>query len=138
MKELTGRDLFLAARRAAIRSTELRLRSAHVIEMSRIVVQQVQETGHVGAQRSKALVEEVAGLKRAMESRAVIEQAKGVIMARTGCDAARAFQLLVAQSQHENRKLRELASALVEGVAHPPATLRPHAPPGARAAEVAG
>jgi AmiR/NasT family two-component response regulator len=48
-----------------------------------------------------------------MDSRAAIEQAKGIIMATTGCGPDEAFQLLVRQSQHENRKLRELAEELV-------------------------
>lgn len=52
-------------------------------------------------------------LRTAMDSRAAIEQAKGIIMATTGCGPDEAFQLLVRQSQHENRKLRELAEELV-------------------------
>ena len=53
-------------------------------------------------------------LQQAMESRAVIEQAKGILIASTGCDADEAFHLLVKQSQHENRKLREVAAELVQ------------------------
>ena len=55
-------------------------------------------------------------MQAAMASRAVIEQAKGIIMARVGCDADRAFALLVQQSQHENRKLRDVATETVERV----------------------
>lgn len=54
-----------------------------------------------------------AHLGEAMRSRAVIEQAKGVLMATTGCDAEAAFELLRTQSQTENRKLREIAAELV-------------------------
>jgi GAF domain-containing protein len=54
-------------------------------------------------------------LQAAMESRAVIEQAKGILMGSTGCDADGAFRLLVQQSQHQNRKLREIAAELVAG-----------------------
>ena len=53
-------------------------------------------------------------LRAAMEHRAVIEQAKGILMGTTGCDADEAFHLLVQQSQHENRKLREIAAELVQ------------------------
>lgn len=53
-------------------------------------------------------------LRNAMSSRAVIEQAKGVLMATTGCDSNAAFDLLVRQSQHENRKLRDIAEELVQ------------------------
>lgn len=52
-------------------------------------------------------------LKAAIESRSTIEQAKGVIMAATGCDADAAFRLLRDQSQNENRKLRDVAAELV-------------------------
>jgi GAF domain-containing protein len=53
-------------------------------------------------------------LQEAMASRATIEQAKGVIMGTVGCSAEAAFDQLVTQSQHENRKLREIAEELVQ------------------------
>lgn len=49
----------------------------------------------------------------AMASRATIEQAKGVIMATTGCGPGEAFALLRDQSQSENRKLRDIAIEVV-------------------------
>jgi AmiR/NasT family two-component response regulator len=52
-------------------------------------------------------------LNDAMRSRAVIEQAKGVIMATAGCNADAAFDLLREQSQSENRKLRDIAQDIV-------------------------
>ena len=57
--------------------------------------------------------EQARQLRQAMESRAVIEQAKGILIATTGCSPEEAFHLLVQQSQHENRKLREIAAELV-------------------------
>ena len=57
--------------------------------------------------------EQADHLQRALLSRAVIDQAKGIIMASTGCDAQTAFDLLRQQSQGENRKLREIAEDLV-------------------------
>jgi GAF domain-containing protein len=53
-------------------------------------------------------------LQVAMESRAVIEQAKGVLMGQRRCTAEEAFDILVKLSQQSNRKLREVAQALVE------------------------
>jgi GAF domain-containing protein len=53
-------------------------------------------------------------LGQAMQFRAVIEQAKGVLMATGGRNADEAFQLLVRASQRENRKLRDIATELVE------------------------
>ena len=55
-------------------------------------------------------------MRRAMESRAVIEQAKGIVMAQRRCGPAEAFDLLVAASQRQNVKLRVVAERVVEGV----------------------
>jgi len=52
-------------------------------------------------------------LEAALVHRAEIEQAKGIIIASTGATADEAFEILVKQSQHENRKLREIALELV-------------------------
>lgn len=57
---------------------------------------------------------EVEGLKRALESRAVIERAKGIIMASTGCSEDEAFALLRQQSQNLNEKLRDVAAGIVD------------------------
>jgi GAF domain-containing protein len=52
-------------------------------------------------------------MQAAMESRAVIEQAKGIIMADRRCGPDEAFQILTELSQDTNRKLRDVATALV-------------------------
>lgn len=52
-------------------------------------------------------------LEAALASRAVIEQAKGVLMARHNLDANQAFELLRHQSQHQNVKLRVVAHDVV-------------------------
>lgn len=52
-------------------------------------------------------------LANALESRAAIEQAKGVIMGTTGSTPDEAFALLREQSQRENRKLRDIAEEIV-------------------------
>ncbi len=53
-------------------------------------------------------------LDEAMRSRAVIEQAKGIVMARSNLSADAAFDVLHRVSQRENRKLRDVAVDLVE------------------------
>jgi GAF domain-containing protein len=58
-------------------------------------------------------------LQQAMQSRAVIEQAKGVLMGQRRCTAQQAFDLLVRLSQDTNRKLRDVAQALVDDAATP-------------------
>lgn len=54
-----------------------------------------------------------AQLRTALENRAVIDQAKGILMAIRQISADEAFTLLVEQSQRENVKLRELAVRFV-------------------------
>jgi AmiR/NasT family two-component response regulator len=48
-----------------------------------------------------------------MASRAEIEQAKGILMVRSRCDADRAFDILRRASQRQNVKLREIAHTIV-------------------------
>ncbi|WP_234793829.1 PAS and ANTAR domain-containing protein [Mycolicibacillus koreensis] len=50
------------------------------------------------------------------ESRAVIEQAKGVLMAAHGISAERAFDILVWRSQETNIKVRDLAARFIDAV----------------------
>jgi GAF domain-containing protein len=52
-------------------------------------------------------------LTRAMESRAVIEQAKGIIIGVSGVSPDEAFEQLKRQSQYENVKVREIAAEIV-------------------------
>jgi GAF domain-containing protein len=75
--------------------------------------------GNAAAYWEQATLAEQLGV--AMASRAVIEQAKGVIMATTGCDPERAFRLLREESQVRNLKLRDVASDLVARQGGPPA-----------------
>jgi AmiR/NasT family two-component response regulator len=58
-------------------------------------------------------------LGQALDSRAVIDQARGILMATHGIDAERAFALLAKESQNTNVKLREVAARLVESVGRP-------------------
>jgi GAF domain-containing protein len=55
-------------------------------------------------------------LERAMTSRAVIEQAKGIIMGEQKCSADEAFAELVRRSQQVNRKLNLIAADIVAEV----------------------
>jgi hypothetical protein len=72
----------------------------------------------VDAHRSTAkLAREMA---EAMRSRAVIEQAKGILMADNRITAEDAFERLVQLSQHANVKLRQVAQRLVEERTQPP------------------
>lgn len=59
-------------------------------------------------------LEEVAAhLRTALDSRATIDQAKGIVMARHGCNPEEAFRILAKISSNSNVKLREIAANLV-------------------------
>jgi AmiR/NasT family two-component response regulator len=57
---------------------------------------------------------EYHSLQGAFGRRALIEQAKGILMARHLVDADRAFGMLRDHSQHNGRKLGDIAAAIVE------------------------
>jgi hypothetical protein len=63
-----------------------------------------------------ALRRENDQLREAMDSRAVIDQAKGALMLRYGLDASAAFELLRRWSQTSNTKVRTIADTLVNVV----------------------
>jgi GAF domain-containing protein len=69
------------------------------------------------------------GLGEAMKNRAVIEQAKGMLMAAEGLDEEEAFAVLVRASQRQNVKLSVVASRLMEGAVARRRSQRPKAPP---------
>jgi GAF domain-containing protein len=65
-------------------------------------------------------------LREALESRAVIDQAIGVIVAQQRCSATDAFGVLRRGSQHRNVKLSVVAAELIEAASgHPPQPPRP-------------
>lgn len=53
-------------------------------------------------------------LEKALGSRGVIDQAKGILMAEHRCTPDAAFERLVDLSQHTNRKLRDVAQQIVD------------------------
>jgi AmiR/NasT family two-component response regulator len=59
------------------------------------------------------LNELVDNLNQRLESQPVIEQAKGVLMARSHCSPDEAFEMLRRASMRMNRKLREVAADIV-------------------------
>jgi response regulator NasT len=61
----------------------------------------------------QALRREVADLREALEARKVIERAKGILMRRLDLTEDEAFRRLQRQSQDTNRRLAEVAQALV-------------------------
>ena len=66
---------------------------------------------------------DIDNLHAALTSQPMIEQAKGILMARHCCGPDQAFRLLAEASQRENRKLRDVAAAVVASVQPTPSDL---------------
>jgi GAF domain-containing protein len=81
----------------------------------------------LAAQATVALfsAQRIAGLRRAVTSRDVIGQAKGILMQRDGVDDEGAFALLVEASQSTNIKLVDVAAWLVGQAARAPEPVAP-------------
>jgi hypothetical protein len=78
--------------------------------------------------RVKRLEEEVNGLRRAMRTRGLIEQAKGVLAERLHCDPETAFGHLSKLSQDTNTPLVDVAADVIDTAAPGMATAEPEAP----------
>ena len=68
------------------------------------------------AEKLRMALTEVEQLKGALATRDVIGQAKGILVATLQCSTDKAFALLAHQSQHENRKISEIAAEIVARV----------------------
>ena len=68
------------------------------------------QNAHVLAQTQRL----AARLQKALETRAVIERAVGIILSRSGGTEAEALNRLRSLSQHEHHKLSELAQRIVD------------------------
>jgi AmiR/NasT family two-component response regulator len=68
---------------------------------------------------------QIEHLERAMKSRSVIDQAKGIIMAQRRCTAIDAFTELRLVSMNHNVKLADLAATIVAGACGHPVRIGP-------------
>jgi AmiR/NasT family two-component response regulator len=67
-----------------------------------------------------ALADENANLQRALDTRVVIEQAKGVLAERFGVDVHEAFQVLRMSARSNRIRLHDLATRVVASRQTPP------------------
>ena len=66
------------------------------------------------------LTDKVEGREEALLSRDIIGQAKGILMERLHLTSDQAFEQLRTVSQHQNRKVRDLAVELAQTGEWPP------------------
>jgi GAF domain-containing protein len=72
----------------------------------------------------ESALDRTRNLELALESRAVIDQAKGILMERFRLTADQAFQALAAVSMKSNTKLRDVAQRFVDTGQFPPPPAR--------------
>jgi GAF domain-containing protein len=63
---------------------------------------------------------QVEDLRAALDARAVIDQAIGIVMAQQRCTSDKAFDILRRASQRRNVKLRDVAAGIVMGISGQP------------------
>lgn len=87
-------------------------------DVQRVAMQFVEPAGLLlgGVLRRLSQAEVIAQLQAALSSRAVIDQAIGIIMARRRCGAEEAFRALRKMSNDRNIKLHEIAASLVRSL----------------------
>lgn len=75
--------------------------------------------------RQAAARDATASIRASSESRAAIEQAKGILMAVYGVEEEEAFDLLRRASNDENIAVKDIADTLVEQISGPGVTVSP-------------
>lgn len=61
----------------------------------------------------QTLNKEVSDLREALETRKLVERAKGILMRRLNLSEEEAFRRLQRRSQNENKKMSEIANAII-------------------------
>jgi ANTAR domain len=110
--EVSDRSVSLAERAAAARLKA----EANVVRVRDTLARlndtkQQLRTDRTGRQRQHESA--YARLTARLETLPVIEQAKGILVAQTGCGPDEAFRLLRLASQRSNVKIRDLAADIV-------------------------
>ncbi|WP_430502948.1 GAF and ANTAR domain-containing protein [Micromonospora trifolii] len=109
---------------AVVGALNVYARTPHAFDDDTVAVLETFAAYAAVALANAQLYESTANLARqmqdAMASRAVIEQAKGIIMAERRCTSNEAFNILAKVSQDSNRKLRDVAQTLADRAAGKP------------------
>jgi hypothetical protein len=121
---MVSAELSADARKRREATLALRARAQASCERTRVLIERsagaiissprATAFGEAPSLSAEGLMAEVANLRAALATRDLIWEAKLIIAAATGCDAEHAQRLLVQQSQHENRKLRDIAAEMVK------------------------
>jgi hypothetical protein len=101
--------------------------SPRLVDLSRQPVDGVQDAVGRLQDLVASVLDENDQLRRALESRIVIEQAKGVLAERYGIDVQRAFEVLRRSARNNRMSIHALAESVVASPQTPPQIEPPEA-----------
>ncbi|WP_228709128.1 GAF and ANTAR domain-containing protein [Amycolatopsis keratiniphila] len=116
MDETVGSIAFLSAETVVLSVEDRRLGRA-LADVATLCLLQQRELRHYRTLSAQ--------LQKALDSRVVIEQAKGMLAERAGIDLGTAFHRLRSYARSSNRKLSDVARGVVEGTLGTRKLLRP-------------
>ncbi len=108
----------LISRGKAIGAINVQTRAGHTYSQDEIELLSLIADVAAGELEKAMLYEEIGGLKEALETRKLVERAKGILMKRYGIGEQEAFERIHSQSRSLRKTMRELAEAIIlaEGV----------------------
>ncbi|HVM61164.1 MAG TPA: response regulator [Verrucomicrobiae bacterium] len=71
------------------------------------------ELALASSEKSREMVAELEHMREALESRKIVERAKGILMRQTGMDEESAYLRLQKTARNENRKLVDVARGII-------------------------
>ncbi len=108
----------LIARGKVIGAINVQTRAGHNYSPDEVALLSIIADVAAGELEKAMLYEEIGGLKEALETRKLVERAKGILMKRYAIGEQEAFERLHIQSRNTRKTMRELAEAIIlaEGV----------------------
>jgi signal transduction protein with GAF and PtsI domain len=108
----------LVARGKVIGAVNVQTREGREYEPDEIELLSIIADVAAGELEKAMLYEEIGGLKEALETRKLVERAKGILMKRHGIGEQEAFARIQQQARTARRAMREVAEAIIlaEGV----------------------
>jgi ANTAR domain-containing protein len=119
-------ELYVSAREARSRAQGTVRRAERVLQKTQVAKQEYQqayaraERLHevwLSARKDRMRYSAYARMQARLASMPVIEQAKGILMARCGWNESEAFDVLRRASQRSNMRVRDLAAKIVDSAA---------------------
>lgn len=108
----------LVSRSKIIGAINVQTRAGHSYSQDEIELLSIIADVAAGELEKGMLYEEIGGLKEALETRKLVERAKGILMKRYGIGEQEAFERIHNQSRNSRKTMREVSEAIIlaEGV----------------------